>query len=49
MLQLFVDGQQVPISVSGEQDGRLDAGDTVEFYGHGSGYCLDRSEDILAG
>jgi hypothetical protein len=30
-----VDGQQVPISVSGEQDGRLDAGDTVEFYGMG--------------
>ena len=35
MLQLFVDGQQVPIFVSGELDGKLDAGDTVEFYGLG--------------
>ena len=32
-LQLFVDGAQVPISVTGEQDGKLDPGDTVEFYG----------------
>jgi hypothetical protein len=32
-LQLFVDGAQVPISVTGEQDGKLDPVDTVEFYG----------------
>ena len=35
MLQLFVDGEQVPIFVSGELDGKFDAGDTVEFYGLG--------------
>jgi hypothetical protein len=34
-IQMFVDGQQIPIIVSGEQDGRLDAADTVEFYGLG--------------
>jgi hypothetical protein len=34
-LQLFVDGQQVPILVTGEQDGRLDLADTVDFYGLG--------------
>ena len=35
MLQLFVDGEQVPISVTGELDGKFDPGDTVEFYGLG--------------
>ena len=34
-LQLFVDGVQVPIVVNGELDGRLDASDSVEFYGVG--------------
>jgi hypothetical protein len=34
-LQLFVQGQQVPILVSGAQDGRFDPKDTVEFYGVG--------------
>jgi hypothetical protein len=34
-LQLFADGQQIPFSVTGEQDGRLDPADTVEFYGLG--------------
>ncbi|MEK6409231.1 MAG: C25 family cysteine peptidase [Acidobacteriota bacterium] len=34
-LQLFVDGQQQAILVQGEDDGRLDAGDAVEFYGLG--------------
>jgi hypothetical protein len=34
-LQLFVDGQQIPIQVIGEQDGRFDAADSVEFYGLG--------------
>jgi hypothetical protein len=32
-LQMFVDGTQVPIRVNGEADGRLDASDSVEFYG----------------
>ena len=34
-IQLFADGQQVPIYVAGEQDGRFDPGDAVEFYGTG--------------
>lgn len=34
-LQLFVDGQQVPIRVTGEPDGRFDAADGIEFYGIG--------------
>lgn len=35
MLQLYVDGAQQPMKVNGEQDGRFDAGDSVEFYGLG--------------
>jgi hypothetical protein len=34
-LQLFVDGRQLPISVTGEQDGILDADDMIEFYAVG--------------
>jgi hypothetical protein len=34
-LQLFVDGRELPISVTGEQDGRFDSGDTIEFYATG--------------
>jgi hypothetical protein len=34
-LQLFVDGQEVAIAVSGEGDGRFDEGDLLLFYGHG--------------
>ncbi len=34
-IKLFADGVQVPIQVSGETDGRFDAGDTVEFLGNG--------------
>ena len=33
LLQLFVDGKQQSISVTGEEDGRLDSMDSVEFYG----------------
>ncbi len=33
MLQLYVDGEQVPILVTGEQDGSFDAADAIEFYG----------------
>lgn len=35
LLQLYVDGRQVPISVTGEGDGRLDPSDSVQFYGVG--------------
>lgn len=35
LLQLFVDGREVPIAVQGEQDGRFDPADAVEFYGLG--------------
>jgi hypothetical protein len=34
-LQLFVDGREVPILVSGADDGRFDTQDTIEFYGKG--------------
>ncbi|HSO75908.1 MAG TPA: putative Ig domain-containing protein, partial [Blastocatellia bacterium] len=34
-LQLFVDGRQQAISVTGQEDGRLDPSDAVEFYGTG--------------
>ena len=35
VLQLFVDGRELPIIVQGEQDGRLDPADAIEFYGIG--------------
>ncbi|HZP48857.1 MAG TPA: C25 family cysteine peptidase [Vicinamibacterales bacterium] len=35
-LQLFVDGVEQAIRVTGEADGRFDAGDAVEFYGTGT-------------
>ncbi len=34
-LQLFVDGVEQPMRVTGEQDGRFDGSDSVEFYGVG--------------
>ncbi|MGB5035601.1 MAG: hypothetical protein WBQ66_03285, partial [Blastocatellia bacterium] len=34
-LQLFAEGRQIPMLVTGEADGRLDAGDRIEFYGLG--------------
>lgn len=34
-LQLFVDGVQVPMTVTGEKDGKFDPTDAVEFYGVG--------------
>lgn len=36
MLQMFVDGQEQSISVSGEEDSRFDSSDAVEFYGLGA-------------
>ena len=35
LLQLYVDGQQIPISVIGENSGRLNPSVAVEFYGIG--------------
>ncbi|HJQ71675.1 MAG TPA: C25 family cysteine peptidase [Blastocatellia bacterium] len=35
LLQLYVDGQQLPFIVTGQDDGRLDASDAMEFYGIG--------------
>ncbi|MBI3653351.1 MAG: hypothetical protein HY231_20160 [Acidobacteria bacterium] len=35
LLQLYVDDKQQPIYVRGQEDGKLDANDTVEFYGQG--------------
>jgi len=35
MLQLSVDGQEQAITVRGEEDGRFDATDAIEFYGIG--------------
>lgn len=34
-LQMYVGGRQVPMIVNGEQDGRFDLGDSIEFYGMG--------------
>jgi Peptidase family C25 len=36
MLQMFVDGQEQAISISGEEDGRFDSSDAIEFYGVGT-------------
>lgn len=33
LLQMFVDGAEIPIIVNGEGDGLLDSADSVEFYG----------------
>ncbi|MEW6208940.1 MAG: C25 family cysteine peptidase, partial [Acidobacteriota bacterium] len=35
LLQLFVDGKQQRIEVKGEEDGRFDSTDSIEFYGVG--------------
>lgn len=35
MLQLFVDGKELPFRVTGDEDGQLDASDAIEFYGLG--------------
>lgn len=50
-LQLFVDGTQQAIRVSGEKDGRLDDGDSVEFYGVGidSPFTNARTYYLIAG
>ncbi len=34
-LRMFVDGIELPMFISGEDDGRLDTNDAVEFYGAG--------------
>lgn len=35
LLQLYADGQELPISVTGEKDGSFDSRDAIEFYGLG--------------
>ncbi len=35
LLQLYVDGQELPIIVTGEADGKFDSTDAVEFFGTG--------------
>jgi hypothetical protein len=35
LLQLYVEGREIPIRVSGQEDGRFDPGDAIEFYGLG--------------
>ncbi|HTF38914.1 MAG TPA: C25 family cysteine peptidase, partial [Blastocatellia bacterium] len=51
MLQMFVDGQEQPISVSGQEDGRFDSSDAVEFYGVGpdSAYTDSRTYWLVSG
>ena len=34
-LRLYTEGREVPVRISGEDDGRLDPGDALEFYGEG--------------
>ncbi|HKP54355.1 MAG TPA: C25 family cysteine peptidase [Chloroflexia bacterium] len=34
-LQLYAEGQQIPVRVNGEADGKLDSRDSLEFYGLG--------------
>lgn len=50
-LQLFEDGVQRPIIVQGEQKGRLDSGDWIEFYGRGtdSAYSDTHIYQLVAG
>jgi hypothetical protein len=35
LLQLYADGKELPIIITGEQDGRFDSNDAIEFYGIG--------------
>jgi hypothetical protein len=51
MLQLRVDGREQPMTISGEQDGRLDASDAIEFYGLGvdAAYTDTRAYWLVAG
>jgi hypothetical protein len=51
LLQLFVDGLELPIAVRGEQDGSFNPGDSVEFYGMGldSAFTDSRVYWLVAG
>jgi hypothetical protein len=35
LLQMYVDGREIPIRVTGQEDGRFDPSDAIEFYGLG--------------
>jgi hypothetical protein len=51
MLQLRVDGREQPMTISGEEDGRLDPSDAIEFYGLGvdAAYTDTRAYWLVAG
>jgi len=51
LLQFFVDGRELPMLVPGEQDGRFDAADSIEFYGVGldSPFTESRTYWLAAG
>lgn len=51
MLQLLVEGRERPMTISGEEDGRLDASDAIEFYGLGvdAAYTDTRAYWLVAG
>ena len=51
MLQMFADGQEQAISVIGEEDGRFDSSDAIEFYGVGldSAYTDSRTYWLAPG
>ncbi|MDF3076305.1 MAG: hypothetical protein K0S09_194 [Sphingobacteriaceae bacterium] len=42
-IQLFHQGKEVPIYIAGEFDGKLDAGDFIEFYGEKNDGKLDKA------
>jgi peptidase C25-like protein/Ig-like domain-containing protein/all-beta uncharacterized protein len=50
-LQMFVDGKQQAIRVNGDNDGRFDDGDSIEFYGVGidSPFSASRTYYLIAG
>jgi hypothetical protein len=50
-LQLFVDNEQQPIYIKGQEDSKLDAADTIEFYGQGvdSPFCSARKYWLTKG
>lgn len=42
-IQIFYRGQEIPINIEGESDGRLDASDFIEFYGKKNDGGLDKT------
>ena len=48
LLQLFVDGKELPMRVQGEEDGRFDPNDFIEFYGEGLDTLSSDTPRLLA-